>query len=362
MKNSTTNESFSGAGERATPANSAGKKSIPAAALVALFLAILSISGCTGIAGAPKTSSVQQPAPTPTAATMSVAPEAIKFGSVAVGESASQSVTVSNDGGSNLTVTQASSTAAGVTVSGIALPLTIEAGKKATFNVVFSPKTAGTLSGNVSVMSDISSSPATVSLSGTGMASTALLNTSASSLSFGNVSLGKSSALSVTLTNVGNSNVTVSQVIVSGARYSASGVSAGLILAPGQSATLEATFAPSAAGQLQGSVTVASNASNSPATIALSGDGTQAASPAVSHSVVIAWAPSTSAVAGYDVYRSEVSGGPYAKLDASIVTADSYTDSSVQGGQTYYYVITSVTSTGVQSADSTQASAVIPNP
>jgi fibronectin type 3 domain-containing protein len=67
-------------------------------------------------------------------------------------------------------------------------------------------------------------------------------------------------------------------------------------------------------------------------------------------------------VAGYDVYRSEVSGGPYSKLDSSIVAADSYNDASVQAGLTYYYVVKSVTSAGVQSADSAQTSAAIPTP
>ncbi len=359
MKNSTSNEWFCGAGKRATQASSAGKKAIPVAALVLLFSAILSSSGCIGVTGVSKATSTDQS--TPEAASISVAPTSIKFGSVGIGGTASQSVTISNGGGSSLTITQASTTAAGVNITGISLPLMIGAGKQATFDVVFSPKAAGTLSADVSIMSDLSSSPSMVSLSGTGMAATALLTSTSSSLNFGTVALGKSGALSATLTNAGNSSITVSKVTVSGARYSASGVSAGLILAPGQSATLDVAFSPLAAGVLPGSVSVASNATNSPETISLSGDGAQTASPAVSHSVQLTWTSSTSAVAGYDVYRSEVSGGPYTKLDSSIVATDSYTDSNVLAGQTYYYVVTSVTSAGVQSADSTQAVATIPN-
>jgi len=50
------------------------------------------------------------------------------------------------------------------------------------------------------------------------------------------------------------------------------------MLTPGQSVTLAVAFAPTVAGAVSGSVTVASNASNSPATITLSGSGvTQAA-------------------------------------------------------------------------------------
>lgn len=356
MKKLKRNVWFVGAEKRATQTNSTGKNAISVAVLALLFSAILTTSGCIGLTGAAKPTSSQQS--TSGGATMSVAPASVSFGSVALGDTASQSVTITNGGGSSLTVTQASTAAAGVKITGMSLPFTISAGKQATFNVIFSPKVAGAVSGKISVMTDVSSSPSTVSVSGTGMAATALLTTNASRLNFGNVQVGKSSALSVTLTNAGNSNVTVAKVVVSGAQFSESGVSAGLILAPGQSATLDAAFSPMAAGNLSGNVTVESNATNSPATISLSGAGTLTAS----HSVALTWIPSTSAVAGYNVYRAEVSGGPYSKLDSNPVAADSFTDSSVQSGLTYYYVVTSVTSTGLESADSMQTSATIPTP
>lgn len=182
------------------------------------------------------------------------------------------------------------------------------------------------------------------------------LSISTSSLSFGSVAIGKTKGLTVVLTNTGNSNVTVSNVTISGGQYTISGVSDGLILAPGQSATLDATFSPVANGTLTGSVTVASNATNSPALISLSGVGGQSAGP----SVVLAWLPSTSSVAGYYVYRSQVSGGPYSRVNLGIVPADSYTDATVLPGTTYYYVITAVSHAGVESADSAQTSATIP--
>src|SRR6266566_541584 len=54
---------------------------------------------------------------------------------------------------------------------------------------------------------------------------------------------------------------------------SLSGCAAYTTLAPGQTATLNVVFAPTAAGSVSGSVSVASNAGNSPATISLSGSG-----------------------------------------------------------------------------------------
>jgi hypothetical protein len=354
MKRPNTNTSIGRACERARHADSAGKKVIPAAALALLLSSFLSISGCVGLTGASKTGSGQQS--TQGAATISVVPASISFGSVAVGGTASQSVTISNSGESNLTITQASTTAAGVTITGVKLPLTVEAGKRATFDIVFSPKKAGAISGNVSVMSDGSASPTKVALSGTGTTATELLTVSTSMMTFGSIAIGQTSALAATLKNDGNSSVTVSKVSVSGASYSTSGVSEGLILAPGQSATLDIRFDPRTTGSLPGSVTVTSNAANSPDTISLSGTGSQT----VSHSVELSWSPSTSTVAGYIVYRSEVSGGPYARLDSSVVGGDSFIDSSVQAGLTYFYVVASVTSSGVESSDSTQVSATIP--
>jgi fibronectin type 3 domain-containing protein len=81
----------------------------------------------------------------------------------------------------------------------------------------------------------------------------------------------------------------------------------------------------------------------------------------VAHSVTLSWTASTSTdVSGYNVYRGTVSGGPYTILNVSLVPGTTYTDSDVQSGQTYYYVVTAVNSSGVESTDSNQASAVIP--
>jgi Pectate lyase superfamily protein/Bacterial Ig domain/Abnormal spindle-like microcephaly-assoc'd, ASPM-SPD-2-Hydin/Immunoglobulin domain len=112
-------------------------------------------------------------------------------------------------------------------------------------------------------------------------APTLVLGASPTTVSFGNVNTGGSNMLPVILTNSGNSNVTVSSVNVSGAGFSASGVPAGSIVAPGEGATLKVTFAPASAGSVTGSVSVLSDASNSPATVALSGTGETATPPTV---------------------------------------------------------------------------------
>jgi hypothetical protein len=80
------------------------------------------------------------------------------------------------------------------------------------------------------------------------------------------------------------------------------------------------------------------------------------------HSATLNWTASTSTVVGYNVYRRGSAGGPYTKLNSSLVTGVTYTDSTVQAGQTYYYVTTAVDSSNNESVYSNSATALIPSP
>jgi len=73
----------------------------------------------------------------------------------------------------------------------------------------------------------------------------------------------------------------------------------------------------------------------------------------------VSWDPSISSVAGYRVYRDDGSG--YSPLSA-IIPELIYTDSSVNSGSTYHYVVTAVDSNGNESDYSNEATAVVPNP
>ena len=155
------------------------------------------------------------------------------------------------------------------------------------------------------------------------------------SLSFGNVNDGTSSSLSVTLTNSGNANETISGVNATGAGFSSSGVSAGTILAPNQTATLVVAFDPATPGGVSGTVTVTSNATNSPATISLSGIGVAPAS------VALSWSASTSPdIAGYNEYRG-TTPGTYSKVNSLPVAETTYTDTTVQSGHEHHVLLRS---------------------
>jgi Abnormal spindle-like microcephaly-assoc'd, ASPM-SPD-2-Hydin len=288
---------------------------------------------------------------------LAATPTSAAFGNVTTGTNNSQTVTLTNGGSATVTISSVTVTGAGFSTTGITAPATIAAGKTATFNAVFGPSAAGSVTGSISVVSNAPNSPLAISLSGTGIAATRVLGLSSSTLSFGNVNVGSNSSLSTTLTNNGNSNVTISGVTVSGAGFSDSGVTSGETLTPNQSVTVTAQFAPTAAGLVNGSVSIASNATNSPSAITVSGTGV-AATP---HTVALSWTASTSTVSGYNVYRGTTPNGPYAtKLNPSLVTTVDYSDSTVADGTTYYYVVTAVDSSNVESVDSNQATAIVP--
>lgn len=81
------------------------------------------------------------------------------------------------------------------------------------------------------------------------------------------------------------------------------------------------------------------------------------------HYAALNWVASTSpSIAGYNVYRSSTSGGPYTKLNSSLIAATTFTDTTVQAGQTYYYVATAVNASSQESIYSAQISALIPTP
>ncbi len=192
-----------------------------------------------------------------------------------------------------------------------------------------------------------------VPFSGTGIATSLQLSASPTSLAFGSLTTGTTATQSVTISNTGNSSISISQVAASGAGFNASGIALPLSLAAGQSTSFNVNFAPASTGNLAGSVTVVSNATNSPLVVALSGTG---AAPA-SHTVLLSWTPGSSTFSGFNIYRGTTSGGPYTKVDTSMISSTSYVDAGVSSGHTYYYVATELNSGGTESGYSSEVSA-----
>ena len=103
---------------------------------------------------------------------------------------------------------------------------------------------------------------------------------------------------------------------------------------------------------LSGCAGVSASSKSSPQSPSPTGSG--------AYSVDLSWNASNSVVIGYNLYRGTVSGGPYGRLNSSILSGTTYTDSTIQSGTTYYYVSTSINSDSEESTYSNEASAAIP--
>jgi len=283
-----------------------------------------------------------------------VTPGAVNFGNVTVGSTDSQTMRVSNTGTADLTITKITASGTGFSVSGLSIPTTLPAGQNATFTSSFKSTATGNQTGSISIASNAAGSPLPIDLTASGVTTNLKLSANESSLNFGTIGVGETRSQIVKLTNTGNANVMIENVTTSGTGF---GVSGGpLTLAPGQSTTITVNFDPRAPGGVAGNLIVTSNAPT--VQIGLAG---QAAGAAVAHSVSLDWLPSVSAVIGYNVYRGSVSGGPYTRINPTVDSATSYKDSAVSGGLTYFYVVTAIDSSRIESGFSNQVSITIPS-
>jgi hypothetical protein len=96
------------------------------------------------------------------------------------------------------------------------------------------------------------------------------------------------------------------------------------------------------------------------AQLACGGGNSSPPPPPVSHRVDLVWTASTSQVVGYNIYRGGQSMGPYARLNSQVNAATSFTDSDVRAGTTYYYTVTAVDASSVESTYSGEVVATIP--
>lgn len=76
--------------------------------------------------------------------------------------------------------------------------------------------------------------------------------------------------------------------------------------------------------------------------------------------VHLSWTASTSTgVSGYNLYRGNLSGGPYTKINPALVAGTAYIDANVAKGNFYYYVATAVNSSGQESPYSVEAQVLV---
>jgi hypothetical protein len=289
---------------------------------------------------------------------LSASTSSLSFGSVTVGTSVPQPVTLRSTGASPVTVNSAAISGAGFTIVGGSFPMTLNPGRSMTLVVQFQPTTVAVAVGQLSISSDSSAGATTVvTLSGTGKAADPELTASATSVNFGSVAVNTATTSNLTLNSTGTTSVTVSSAQVQGAGFTIVGGSFPVTLNPGEALSLLIRFQPTVAGAATGQLTITSNSLGGSVVVPLSGLAT-----AIAHEVDLSWlAPASSPdpVVGYNIYRS-VSGGGFVQLNSVVSLPTTYVDSTVVSSVSYGYVAKSVDANGVESIASNEYQVTIP--
>lgn len=203
------------------------------------------------------------------ASAASFSPTSLTFPSQSVGStSVSQSITLTNSGTGQLTVTGIQS--AGDFAQTNNCGTVAASGGTCLVQVTFTPTSTGSRTGTLVVTDSAPNSPQTILLSG---GAGAPVNTlSASSLTFRAQQVGKSSvAQAVTLSNSGNANMVIAKVTAAGDFSETNNCPA--TIAPSASCTINVTFAPAIGGSRTGLLIVSDNSQGGSAFVSLSGTG-----------------------------------------------------------------------------------------
>src|SRR5437867_1370353 len=103
------------------------------------------------------------------------------------------------------------------------------------------------------------------------------IQVSSSSINFGNDPVGTNTSQALIITNTGTATLSITQVTASGSTaFTVGGYSPPLSVSAGQKTTVMANFLPASVGATSGNISIVSNASATPTSVALSGSGVAA--------------------------------------------------------------------------------------
>jgi len=219
----------------------------------------------------------------------SVSPATLNFGSQNVGSaSAGQSVTLRNTGSGILNITGITFAGTGgdyTQTNNCGAQLTPAGGAKdnCTITVIFAPTKAGSRPDIIQITDDSANSPQTVALSGTGIVAQGTIQLSPSTLDFGTQASGTTSAAkTVTLTNTSATfPLTISNIATGSSVFAQTNncPASPATLAANANCTIQVTFAPTSSAGASSSLTVTGVATNSPQSVALTGNNGTALPP-----------------------------------------------------------------------------------
>jgi hypothetical protein len=232
-------------------------------------------------------------------AAISVGQSSFDFGSWDIGQSTTTTVTVTNTGGENLNVGQA--TLGGANAGQFAITAdtcsggTVAGGDSCTVDVQYSPTVRGAQTAELDIPSNDPNSPEVVSITGTGLLP-ATVSPDRTSNDFGAVTVGQNSATTFTVTNTGDRPLPIRQVSLGGADGSQFAIVSNTcpvalplaIIQPatppgipaGGTCTISVQFNPTAVGAQTAELDITKSGSGTPTVITLSGTGAAVAQPA----------------------------------------------------------------------------------
>ena len=271
----------------------------------------------------------------PRSFSVSLSSSKLDFGPVNVHSWTTRQLSIGNTGDTPLTVGTVSVAGANFrdfSVVANSCQLPVQPSMSCDITVAFRPRAEGIRNAALQISTNILWSPLTVTLTGTSQLISKYVSVSTQTLNFDSPGLGQKVVKHLTLFNTGGGAVTVSSASVSGAGAVRSAdftvtSNACHIVRPGSSCLIAVTFAPSAAATLIATLTVASDAVNSPVTISLVGQ-TGTAAPVLTPSTTgldfgvislgTSSAPQTVSVAGAVslpsiVFNAPVITGPNAR-------------------------------------------------
>jgi VCBS repeat protein/centrosomal CEP192-like protein/HYDIN/CFA65/VesB family protein len=205
--------------------------------------------------------------------TVALTPNSLAFGNQSTGtSSAPQTLTLSNIGTSTLRVGTISITGDRGFSETDNCSGGVAAGSSCSIAVVFSPVTGGAKTASIKVSYQGLGTPASATLTGTGV-NAATVSLTPASLTFSTELVGVvSQPQTVTLTNTGTLAVTVSSIATTGAFTQTNNCPSSLT--EGQNCQIQVEFEASARGVQPGKLSVTDTANHSPQNVQLSGTGT----------------------------------------------------------------------------------------
>ncbi|MBI3193931.1 MAG: choice-of-anchor D domain-containing protein, partial [Ignavibacteriae bacterium] len=195
----------------------------------------------------------------------SVSPLNLDFNNVQIGNSKTDSVTVTNTGTAELVVSLVESNHSDYSITQTSV--TLQPSESETFGITFTPSSTGVISGEISFTHNADGSPHAVDVTGRGVSSAFVVVPG--SISFGDVLLGESKLDSVTVHNIGSKDLFISLAEANNNNYLVSPSTA--TIPPYDSLKFYVTFQPTSMGVKSGFVIFDHSANGTPDSVSLSG-------------------------------------------------------------------------------------------